>query len=78
MSDSHMERIRRREIWEKEQEKKILSLNLIRKYKNGQNVCYEYMTDDELKYEILKRLLIKLIKKEIDEETFLRLKRKLE
>ena len=58
--------------------RKLLSLNLIRKYKNGQNVCYEYMTDDELKYEILKRLLIKLIKKEIDEETFLRLKRKLE
>jgi predicted transcriptional regulator len=58
--------------------RRLLSLGLIRKYNEEGNVCYDFLTDEELKYEILRRLLIKLIKKEIDEETFLRLKRKLE
>jgi predicted transcriptional regulator len=58
--------------------RRLLALNLIRKYKKERNVCYECITDEELKYEILKRLLIKLIKKEIDEETFIELKRNIE
>ena len=37
-----------------------------------------YIENEQLRYEILKRLLIKLIRKEINEEEFLKLKRSLD
>ena len=58
--------------------KKLLNLEIVRKTPNGKNVFYEYITNEQLKYEILKGLVIKLLKKEIDEETFLKMKRELE
>lgn len=58
--------------------KKLIALDLIRKTPNGNNVYYEFITNEQLRYEILKKLVIKLLKKEITEEKFLKLKRKLE
>ena len=58
--------------------KRLMNINLVRKIDNGTEVCYEFMTDEELRYELLKDLVIKLIKKDIDETTFLKLKSKLE
>ncbi len=58
--------------------KVLIGLELIKKTPNGNNVYYEFITNEQLKYEILKRLVIKLLKKELSEERFLELKRKLE
>jgi len=56
----------------------LKNLNLIKNYKSQKNVCYEYVPDVEMKFTIIKGLIIKFLRKEIDEETFLRLKRKIE
>ncbi len=56
---------------------KLQSLKLVKKLQIGRNVCYEYVPDDELKFKIIKKLVIKLLRDEIDEQTFLRLKRRL-
>ena len=56
----------------------LKNLNLIKNHKFQKNVCYEYVPDIEMKFTIIKGLIIKFLRKEIDEETFLRLKRKLE
>ncbi|MCK5561429.1 MAG: winged helix-turn-helix transcriptional regulator [Thermoplasmata archaeon] len=56
----------------------LRNLNLIQNRKLQNNVYYEYVPDVEMKYAIIKGLVIKFLRKEIDEETFLRLKRKLE
>jgi DNA-binding MarR family transcriptional regulator len=58
--------------------KKLIGLELIKKTPNGNNVYYEFITNEQLKYQILKKLVIKLLKKEITEEKFIELKRKLE
>jgi predicted transcriptional regulator len=58
--------------------KKLLDLCVIRRIPNGNKVMYVYLESEQLRYEILKRLLKKLLSKEIDEETFLKLKRKLD
>ena len=52
-------------------------MGIVRKINNERNVCYEYITDDTLKYEMLKVLVIKLLNNEIDEQTFLKLKSRL-
>ena len=57
---------------------RLMAQCLIRKVPNGNRVCYEYIENEQLRYEILKRLVIKLLRKEIDEQTFLELKRKLD
>jgi DNA-binding protein Fis len=57
---------------------KLMDLCILRKIPNGNKVNYEFIGNEELRYEILRRLLIKLVRKEIDEETFLELSRKLE
>jgi predicted transcriptional regulator len=57
---------------------KLYGLKLVRKYQNSRNVCYEYIPDSELKYKMLKKLVIKLLKGEIDEKTFLECKRRLD
>jgi predicted transcriptional regulator len=56
----------------------LKNLNLIKNHKFQKNVCYEYMPDVEMKFTIIKGLIIKFLRKEIDEETFLRIKRSLE
>ena len=54
--------------------KKLIDFGVVRKEPNGRHVCYHYITDTELREKIIKRL----INDEIDEQTFLVLKRKLE
>lgn len=56
---------------------KFIDMGLIKRSHNGKNVFYEYMTDDLLRHEVQLRLTMKLLKKEISEEDFLRLSRKL-
>jgi predicted transcriptional regulator len=57
---------------------KLLDLGIIRKQRGGRNIHYYIITDQELKEEIILRLATKLLKNEIDEQTFLKVKRKLE
>ena len=57
--------------------RKLSERNIIKKHKIKKNVHYEYLPEGELKLKIIKRLAIKLLNDEIDEATFLRLKRKL-
>jgi predicted transcriptional regulator len=56
---------------------KLIDKGMVRKSNHVRNVCYEYMTDDLLQSEMLKVLVIKLLNNEIDENTFLMLKNKL-
>lgn len=58
--------------------RKFVDLGLIKKSNNEKSVYYEYMTDELLRHEVLLRLTMKLLKKEIDEKTFFKLKKKLE
>jgi predicted transcriptional regulator len=51
---------------------------MVRRFPNGNRVCYEFIENEQLRYEILKQLVIKLLRKEIDEQRFLELKRKLD
>jgi predicted transcriptional regulator len=57
---------------------KLMDLCIIRKIPSDNGVCYEYIENEQLKFEILRGLVIKLLKHEISEEKFLELKRKLE
>ena len=57
---------------------KLMDLCIVRKIFDNKNVRYEYIENEQLRFEILKQLAIKLLNKEIDEATFLELKRKLE
>ena len=57
---------------------KLMDLCLVRKIPNGNKVNYEYLENKQLRYEILKRLIRKLVNNEIDEETFLKLKKELD
>jgi len=56
----------------------LKSMNLIKNTRIHNNVCYEYIPDVELKYRMMKGLMVKFLKDEIDEQTFLKLKRRLE
>jgi len=58
--------------------RKLMSLCLVRKIPNGNKVNYEYLENKQLRFEILKRLIKKLLNNEIDEETFLKLKKELD
>jgi predicted transcriptional regulator len=57
---------------------KLLDLCIIRRVPNKRNVCYEFISRDRLQFEMLMSLVTKFIKHEIDEETFLELKQRLE
>ena len=50
---------------------------LIKKTKHEKNVYYEFIPDELLQYEMLKVLAVKFLNNEIDEQTYLRLRRKL-
>ena len=58
--------------------KRLLEMKLIWKAKRPEGECYEYITVEKLRYEILNQLLQKLLSNEIDEETFKLLKKRLE
>jgi predicted transcriptional regulator len=58
--------------------RKLLDFGVVRKEPNGRHICYHYISDSELREKILRRLTTKLLNDEIDEKTFLALKRKLE
>lgn len=57
--------------------KQLIDMGIVRKVNNGRNVCYEYISNDLLNYEILKMLAIKFLNNEIDEQTYLKLRKKL-
>ena len=56
----------------------LMDLCIVRKIPDKINVRYEYIENEQLRLEILQRLVVKLLKKEISEQRFLELKRKLE
>ena len=57
---------------------RLIEQDRIWKVKTNNGVGYEYITKEKLQKEIYNRLLMKLLSDEIDEETFLRVKKKLE
>ena len=57
--------------------RKFIDIGLIKKTNNEKHVYYEYMTDEVLRQEILLRLTMKLLRKEISEKEFFELKQKL-
>ncbi len=57
--------------------RKLIEMGTVKKSSSDKFVRYEYMTDKLLKHEMLLRLTIKLLNKEIDEQTFFELKNKL-
>jgi predicted transcriptional regulator len=56
----------------------LKNLNLIQNSRNGNNICYEYIPDVEMKYAILRDIVIRFLNNEIDETMFINLKRRLE
>jgi len=56
----------------------LKDLNLIRNCIYQNTVCYEFIPNIEMRYEILKQMIIEFLKNEIDEQTFLKLKKRLE
>jgi predicted transcriptional regulator len=57
---------------------KLKELNLINNTRYKNSICYEYIPDVELKFRIMKELVVKFLNGEVDEETFLKIKKKLE
>ena len=55
----------------------LKSSDLIKNTRFQNTVCYEYIPDVEMKYKIMKGLMVKFLKDEIDEGTFIKLKRRL-
>ncbi len=55
----------------------LKTLGLVRNTRVKNSVCYEYIPDVEMKFKILKGLMLRFLRDEIDEQTFLRLKRRL-
>ncbi len=58
--------------------KKLIDFGVIQKTQNGRNCCYNCITDSELREKMMRRLIVKFLNHEIDEQTFLMLSRKLE
>jgi predicted transcriptional regulator len=52
----------------------LIDLGMVKKNNHVRNVCYEYIPDELLQYEILKMLTVKFLNNEIDEQTFLKLR----
>jgi predicted transcriptional regulator len=57
---------------------RLIELKLIWKAKNDGMVGYEVITDENLREEIFNRLIKKLMTGEIDEETYFKIKKRLE
>jgi predicted transcriptional regulator len=59
--------------------KRLGELNLIWMAKNnGNTIGYEYISKEKLRNEIYKQLISKLLSKELDEETYFKIKKKLD
>jgi len=58
--------------------KKLLDFGVVHRLISGRNSCYYFISDIELRKNVFKQLILKLVNNEIDEETFLILKKKLE
>jgi len=58
--------------------RKFISMGLVKKTVDENNVHYEYISEEILKDEVLVRLTIKLLSKELDEDTYHHLRRRLE
>jgi predicted transcriptional regulator len=57
---------------------KLIDHKIIWKVKNSTEIGYEHITKEKLRGEIYHQLLLKLLSDEIDEQTFIKIKRKLE
>ncbi len=57
---------------------KLIERNIIWKVKSAGEIGYEYITKEKLRNEIYNRLLLKLLSDEIDEDKFLKIKKKLD
>jgi len=57
---------------------KLLDYGVVRKEPNGKYICYYHLSDTELRQKLIKKLVFKFVNYEIDEKTFLALKKKLE
>ena len=57
--------------------RKFIGMGFVKRSNNENSVYYEYMTDELLRREVLVRLTLKLLNKEIDEKTFNEIKNKL-
>jgi predicted transcriptional regulator len=55
----------------------LIELGMVKRNNHVRNVCYEYIPEELLQYEMLKMLTIKFLNNEIDEQTFLKLRSKL-
>ena len=55
----------------------LIDLGMVKKNNHVKNVCYEYIPDELLEYELLKMLTVKFLNSEIDEHTYLKLRNKL-
>ena len=58
--------------------RKLIEIGIVRQEPDGKNICYHYISNIELRKKILKKMIVKFVNHEIDEQTFLELKRKLE
>jgi len=58
--------------------KKLMDIGAVRKSREKNDVGYEYISGDRLKYEMIQSLLSKFLNREIDEDTFLKLVKQLE
>ena len=56
----------------------LKEMDLIKNNRYQNSVCYEYNPDVEMKFRIMKGLMVKFLKGEIDEATFIRLKKRLD
>ncbi len=57
---------------------RLIEQRLIWEVQDGGEIGYEYVTEEKLRNKIYNRLLMKLLANEIDEETFLKIKKKFE
>jgi predicted transcriptional regulator len=55
----------------------LITLGMVKKNNHVKFVCYEYIPDELLEFELLKMLTIKFLNNEIDEKTFLKLRSRL-
>jgi predicted transcriptional regulator len=55
----------------------LIDLGMVKKNNHVKHVCYEYVPDELLQYELLKMLTVKFLNNEIDEQTYLKLRSKL-
>ncbi|WP_455391865.1 hypothetical protein [[Eubacterium] cellulosolvens] len=56
---------------------RLIEQRLIWKVQNSDEIGYEFITEEKLRYKMYNRLLMKLLANEIDEETFMKIKGKL-